>query len=172
MRVYYREGKEKDLTRQAERTWISINPSVSPRAVELLNKYYSSWIERSLSAWKKAKIELKFLLRTYICKERIMRQKNSVQICLTLDWPSCPQTLRMSWQECSLKQEDRIVETESWKEDIRGALSPEIWVTPRDKINGPQSSTFWLETIFLASTCCYGSRPSGGLKVVTHLARG
>lgn len=106
VRFYYRGRQEKDVTRKEERIWVSIRPTVSLWTMELLDKYYLSWIERSVSVWTKAKRELKFRLRMYVCKERIRRQENFVQIRLTLDWPSCPRILRMSWQECCLKQED------------------------------------------------------------------
>lgn len=78
---------------------------------------------------------------------------------------SCPNTLDFGSTFLSTDIEDelarmfpetgrqRIVETKSWKEDRWGALSRGIGVTPKDKTNGPQARTFWLETI-LASICC------------------
>lgn len=103
----YGEREGKDLTGKEWWRRASVMPAVWPRIIELLNKYYPSWIERCLSSWTKANIEFKFLWRTYICKERITKQKNSDQICLTLDCPSCLKMLRMSWQEYSLKQGDK-----------------------------------------------------------------
>lgn len=109
------------------------------------------------------KIELKFWWRIYICKERIMRQ-NSVQIHLTLDWSSCPQFLKMHWLgKFPETGRQRIIKTKSWKEDRWAAVSPGRWVTPKDKTNGPQSRTFWLETI-LASRCCYEFQAFGWLQ--------
>lgn len=86
-------------------------PSVSPWTMELLSKYHSRWTERSLLTWAKEKVEVKFLLRIYICKDRITRQKNFDQIYLTLDWASCPQTLKMRWRERSPGQEDKALWT-------------------------------------------------------------
>lgn len=116
--------KRKGPYRGEEWTWVSVMPSVS-RTMESFNKYYPSWIERSLSAWTKAKIELNFLLRLYICKERIMRQKNRFQICLTLDWPSVRRYWGWAGHNLPWNMKTNDVATKGWKEVRCGALSPE-----------------------------------------------
>lgn len=99
--VYYREGKEEAWPGRTDVAFCHAWCVATNHVVAQLILFKFNEPEQ------RQKIELKFLLRIYVCKERIMRQKNSVQIHLTLDWSSCPQLLKMHWRECSLKQETK-----------------------------------------------------------------